>query len=286
MTIIFMRFPTIAALGVALASACWSETVCNVKRISDILKKPNCKWLHLDAPPKVMQHPEFYKFIKKIPAYELFSLKHTHLVNITDLTTIKLKNGSSVIITNNDKLEKLPDFEWNKDDLVHFFISDNPKLDTAVLREKISKSKVLANTFVQEPFACGHERTTSCGCRIIEDDVVIGLEKNEDLESVVEIHGSLRIVNTSLEELPEMPKLRKIIQKNRPGFPTLIIQDNPELASIQSISYVDDVVNDDPKKAVVIKNNPKLCIKLEDEDAPFVLSYADDVRRCPSDQFQ
>ncbi|RCN46347.1 receptor L domain protein [Ancylostoma caninum] len=185
---------------------------------------------------------------------------------------------------NNAKLEMLPDFEWKKDDLVHFFISDNPKLDTAVLREKIGTSKVPADTFIQKPFTCGPGRTTSCGCRIIEDDVVIGLEKNEDLESVVEIDGTLKIANTSLEELPEMPKLRRIIQKN--GLPTLIIQDNPELTSIQSISYVDEVVNADPKKAVVIKNNPKLCINLEDEDAPFVLSYGDGVRRCPSNQFQ
>ncbi|EYB94678.1 hypothetical protein Y032_0168g168 [Ancylostoma ceylanicum] len=93
MFIVVMRLPTIAQLGIALASACWSETVCNVKRIPDILKKPNCKWLNLDAPPKIIQHPAFYNFIRKIPAYDSFSLKHSNLAKITDLKIIKLRNA-------------------------------------------------------------------------------------------------------------------------------------------------------------------------------------------------
>ncbi|KAK6751437.1 hypothetical protein RB195_003057 [Necator americanus] len=277
---IVMRLLLIAPLGTVLVSACWSETICNVTSKNDIMKEPYCKWLRLDVPPEIPLYPNFYNFIKKIPGYDYVSVRHTNLVKLTELKTIKLKNGSTVIIMDNMLLKELPEFEWKENSIVRFYISNNPKLDTTALRTKIEEHPIDDTSYVQRPFACGSKRESSCNCRVIEDNFVIGLEKNEDVDKIEEIYGSLKIENTELEELPKMPKLRKVVQLERHGFPAIIIKDNPNLKNIEALFDVEEVSNVDMQNVVIIKNNSKLCVKPEHEDIPFVLKYGDDIERC------
>ncbi|CAJ0589694.1 unnamed protein product, partial [Cylicocyclus nassatus] len=198
--------------------------------------------------------------ISRIPGYVFFSLKHTNLRKITKLRNIKLKNGCAVIVIDNPFLETLPEFEWQRNETVFFFISDNPMLNTTALRSRLRKL-YLTNVFVQRPFACGPLRKSSRNCSIIEDNVIIGEKKNENLEKVEEIYGYLSV-------------------NYRSDTPTILIKDNLRLKNIDSLLELTEASNVNPLNTVLIKDNPELCVIRENQNRPFIQKYAN-LTKCP-----
>ncbi|KAK5973376.1 Receptor L domain protein [Trichostrongylus colubriformis] len=157
-------------------------------------------------------------------------------------------------------------------------IWNNPQLDTSPILNECKRRKCPESMLeaIQQPFTCEFELPIPEGCRnVIGDFDMTRYDKSfNQVESII---GTITLKSSNLSAFPKMEKLRTVRQ-NKTG-PLIIVENNPNLRDVKAL-YPLTLYTKNNGDAVVVKENPKLCITFAEMDHMFVLEYLGNVDRC------